>query len=92
MRPGFDGIVPSGKQRNAPWERSVADHEQGPECATLQARHRPVMRFWKGPLTVDILTAVHVDTAVACLGIERVEVRAIDCVSRVTMAILAPTQ
>ena len=32
------------------------------------------MRIWKIPVTVETLTAIHVDTAVACLGIEFLEV------------------
>ena len=32
------------------------------------------MRLWKSPLTVEILTAVHVDSAAAHLGIEFLEV------------------
>ena len=32
------------------------------------------MRIWKRPVSVDHLTAIHVDTAVAALGIEFLEV------------------
>jgi hypothetical protein len=50
------------------------------------------MRFWKSPLTPEVLTTIRRDLAAGCLGIERVEVSVIDCVSRITMAILAPKQ
>jgi 1,4-dihydroxy-2-naphthoyl-CoA hydrolase len=32
------------------------------------------MRIWKTPVSVETLTAIHKDTAVACLGIEFLEV------------------
>lgn len=32
------------------------------------------MRIWKAPISVETLTAIHVDTAVALLGIEFLEV------------------
>ena len=48
------------------------------------------MRIWTRPVSVEHLAAIHVDTAVAVVGIEFLEVGDDFSVSRITMAVLAP--